>query len=116
MSQRLIELRRQFTLYNTVESIRAQLSKESTLLKSVYENITKVQNSKLNQDKLSQSLSEWQQTASENLIRAESKVDGAQEQLKKIGDRLAALQDYERKYYKLVRDFHTAITSASASS
>ncbi len=80
-------------------------------MKSVYENMSKIQNSKLNQDKLISSIQEWHSTATENLVKTEAKVDGAIDQLRKCSDRLLVLQDCERKYYKLVRDFHAAVSS-----
>jgi hypothetical protein len=66
----LIRIRQKYTTYNTMEAVRAQLSKEINLIKNMVENFGKAKQSKATQDQFVSQIIEWLRVVNENTFKA----------------------------------------------
>lgn len=108
VASKLVETRQYYNLYNTLETSRLYLTREVSLLNSIYDNFDKARASKGHQDTFIQTL--------ENMLKNardfHSKVDGKRHEEKTIRDdnnaKYMGLVEQQRQYFKTVLDFQEA--------
>lgn len=105
VASKLTETRQYYNLFNTLNSTKDIMSKEVSLLNSIYENFTKAKGSKNNQDKFIESLDNMNNQVKEILKKTQAKNETTKKSRDVFNEKYLELLEQQRTYIKTVLDF-----------
>eukprot|EP00013_Stygamoeba_regulata_P002854 CAMPEP_0177630796 /NCGR_PEP_ID=MMETSP0447-20121125/1401_1 /TAXON_ID=0 /ORGANISM="Stygamoeba regulata, Strain BSH-02190019" /LENGTH=575 /DNA_ID=CAMNT_0019132225 /DNA_START=99 /DNA_END=1826 /DNA_ORIENTATION=+ len=102
---KLVETRKYYSTYNTLEDTRNLLSREVSILNSVHDKYPTAMGSRQNQEKLLQSLRQILESVNANLIKVEQKLKDEKKSRDELNQKYVQLVERERMYYKAAKRF-----------
>jgi len=100
-----IETRKYYTSYNTLEDTKKYLQKELSILNSIHDNYKAAMSSKSSKEQLLNSLSEIIKSVQQNLDKVEQRLNNEKDSKTKLTEQHTGLIDKERSYYKATKEF-----------
>jgi len=98
------ETKKYFSSFNTLEEKKGFITKEVSLINSIHENFNKSLPG--NRDKLVESVEGLVKNVQQNLERVEQRLASEHKEKEALQQQYDKLVEKQRKYFKLVKDFH----------
>lgn len=105
MAATLTETKKFYTLYNTLDDKKLYLQKEVNLLNSIHDNFHTAMSSNANKEQFLKQFEQIVEGVRQNKARVEEKKVKEKEKRDELQDTYTQLQQQQRQYYKMVRDF-----------
>lgn len=105
VASKLSETRQYYSLYNTLDSTKIYLSREVSLLNSIFDNFDKAKASKSNQERFIDSLETMLKGVRDLQVKVEGKRAEEKAMRDKSNEKYLQLVDKQRQYFKTIIDF-----------